>query len=288
MMPFLLAEFANLEETLPLYVCCVGSHDQHRLERPQGYPAHQIFLCRSGSGLFRLPGHSDQTLTPGMAFLLPAGTPHSYAPARPQESWELGFAAFDGKAAPALLELMRPFAMKAFRAANFEDLWRQLEGLWQLISLNGDNAYWEASRRMYGMALAMLEGQSDQRRAARPKQAGEPGNAALQTAVRLMHSHYNERLLVSNIARAAGYSAQHFNRLFVRHYGVSPQKYLMQLKMRRAVQLFGDHPELSVEEAARQLGMDVTYFIRMFKRVYGCTPKQYAKRGSTTPANDPG
>lgn len=288
-MPFVLAEFANVEEKLPLYVCCVGSHEQKRLDRPKGYPAHQLFLCRSGAGVFRLPGHEDQTLGAGMALILPAGTPHFYSPSHPREGWELGFAAFDGQAAPAVLETMRPFVLRAFLADNFGELWRQLEGLWQLVSLGGDGAYWEASRRMYGLALAVLEGRADSKRpmrAAPAAQAGDVGNPALHTAVRLMHTHFHERLLVPNIARAAGYSIQHFNRLFVRHYGMPPQQYLLQLRMRRAIQLFAENPGIPVGEVARQLGMDVTYFIRMFKRTYGRTPKQHAKEGLAGPRKD--
>ncbi|WP_438445408.1 AraC family transcriptional regulator [Gorillibacterium sp. sgz5001074] len=278
MMPFLLAEFANLEETLPLYVYCAGNHEQHRIDRPQGYPAHQIFLCRSGTGIFRIHGRPEQTLPAGSVLLLPADTPHSYTPASPLESWDLGFVAFNGKAASSLLGLMGDRAGAVHRTKHFAALWEQLEALWQLISLNGENATWEASRRIYSMAVTLLESWAPPKRASQNSLSGGHPTSALQTAVRLMHTHYSERLLVSNLARAAGYSVQHFHRLFVAEYHVTPQQYLLQLRMRRSVQLFTDFSGISVEEVAQRLGMETSYFIRMFKRFYGSTPKQYIKR----------
>lgn len=278
MMPFLLAEFANLESVLPLYVCCVGSHEQRHLDRSGGYPAHQLFLSRSGTGIFRIEGKPELTLTPGTTLLIPAGVSHSYYPADSDEMWDLGFVAFHGGTSEALLGQMKELLMTRVNTPNFGMLWNQLESLWHLISLNGEQAYWEASRKMYEMLLTLLEGKSPAKRPSKNVYpAGHP-NGGLQTAVQLMHDHYNERLLLANVARAAGYSIQHFHRLFVAAYGVTPQRYLLQLRMRRAVQLLEWNPGITVEKVADMLGMETSYFIRMFKRTYQVTPKKYADR----------
>lgn len=280
MMPFLLAEFANLEKTLPLYVYCVGSHEQKHLMRPEGYQAHQLFLSRRGKGTFRIEdsgkGTRDLILTPGKALLLPAHIPHSYFPDESDDVWDLGFVAFQGTAAAPILE--QGHKLSVLDVPNFDELWDQLEGLWHLISMNGEKAYWEASKRMYDLLLSLLEGQATSKKSNQSVfPAGQP-NAALHTAVKLIHDHYNERLLLTNVARAAGYSVQHFHRLFMQSYGVTPQQYIHQLRMRRSIQLFHEQPGITVEKVAEQLGMETSYFIRMFKRTYGTTPKQYLKQ----------
>jgi AraC-like DNA-binding protein len=278
MMPFLLAEFANLEKILPLYVYCVGSHEQKHLDRSGGYSANQLFLCRSGKGIFRIEGRQDLIMTPGTVLILPAYVPHAYFPDRSEEVWDLGFVAFNGNAAsPLLLEQMSDIVLTVLMAPNFDRLWNQLESLWYLISLNGEQAYWEASKRIYDMALTLLEGQTAGKKAEKNIYPAGQANAALQTAVKLIHDHYNERLLLTNVARAAGYSVQHFHRLFVGSYGVTPQQYILQLRMRRSQQLFQENPSIAVEKVAQQLGMETSYFIRIFKRTYGTTPKQYLK-----------
>ncbi|WP_379394250.1 AraC family transcriptional regulator [Paenibacillus lentus] len=275
MMPFLLAEFTNLEKILPLYVYCVGSHEQKHLERPEGYPAHQLFLSRSGQGIFRIQGCADILLTPGTALLLPANLPHAYFPYESTENWDLGFVAFDGNSAKSLLEQMNQLVLTVLQVPNFDLLWSQLESLWQLISLNGEQSYWEASKRIYGMTISLLEGQTSDKKSPKGVTSSGSPQPALQAAVKLIHDHYNERLLLTNVARAAGYSPQHFHRLFVSSYGMTPQQYILQLRMRRATQLLQENPAMTVESVAEKLGMETSYFIRMFKRTYGLTPKKF-------------
>ncbi|RKP52979.1 AraC family transcriptional regulator [Cohnella endophytica] len=278
MMPFLLAEFANRETILPLYVTCVGSHEQKQLNRRNGYPAHQLFLCRGGSGVFRIEDQRDLVMTPGTVLLLPSGVPHAYYPNRSGEAWDLGFVAFGGKAAIPILELLERISMTVVEIPNFEALWDQLASLWHAISLNGEHAYWETSKQMYDMAVSLLEGITPSKKTVNgPSTVAQP-NSALDAAIRLIHDHYNERLLLANVARAVGYSVQHFHRLFVASYGMTPQQYILQLRMRRSVQLFQDTPGIPVEKVAQQLGMETSYFIRIFKRTYGATPKQYMKK----------
>ncbi|MBB6634315.1 AraC family transcriptional regulator [Cohnella thailandensis] len=277
MMPFLLAEFAAMEQRLPLYVCIVGSHEQQRIDRPLGYPCHQLFLSRSGSGTVRLEGSPAFSMTPGTVLLLPAGIPHEYFPSDGTEGWDLGFIGFDGPAARAILEPLSPFSRTPFAAVDFPGLWRQLEAVWHGISQNGEQAYWESSQQLYGLLLSVMKDRTAVRSPKKKIYPQEAASDALRTAVRFIHDHYQDRLVVSNIARAAGYSPQHFHRLFVRHYGVSPNQYLLQLRMRRSIQLFREQPGITVEQTAQRLGMETSYFIRLFKRFYGKTPKQYLK-----------
>ncbi|GBG11725.1 AraC family transcriptional regulator [Paenibacillus agaridevorans] len=278
MMPFLLADNANLEHRLPFSVICVGSHEQKEIDRREnGYPAHQLFLTRSGQGTFRMLGGKTFTVSKGMALLLPAHTGHRYrSDDESEEVWHLGFVAFGGGMADALMSQMDDLVLFAGEAPNFNELWLQLEGIWHTINKGGEHAY-EASRRLYDLLLTFMEGHHPAAQSTKKIYPTDQPNPALQAAVKLIHDHYGERLLLSNVARAAGYSVQHFHRLFVANYGMTPQQYVLQLRMRRSVQLFQDYPGITVDRVADKLGMDASYFIRMFKRTYGVTPKQYAK-----------
>lgn len=275
MMPFLLAETSHQESNLPLYVYCVGSHEQKQLERLNGYAAYQLFLSRNGTGIFQIDGYPDVIMKPGTILLLPANMPHRYSPSSSLEPWDLGFVAFNGIHVNSMMIQMNMHPCMALQAPNFEQLWKQLEALWHLISLNGEQAFWEASKRIYNLLLTVLEGQAAKQRGRNGSLQITQPNTSLQAALKLIHKHYNEKLLLSNVARAVGYSVQHFHRLFIENYGTTPQQYILQLRMRRAVQLFQDTPDITVEKAAQQLGMEASYFIRMFKRTYGTTPKQY-------------
>lgn len=137
------------------------------------------------------------------------------------------------------------------------------------------NGYHETSRRLNDLLLTWMEGQNQVVHQARKSVPSELPHPALQAAVKWIHDHSSERMLLSHVAKEAGYSVQHFHRLFVANFGITPQQYMLQLRLTRSLRLFKDYPSISVDQAADKLGMDTSYFIRMFKRTYGTTPKQY-------------
>ena len=293
MMPFLFADNANLERRLPLYVRCVGSHEQREINRlSRGYPAHQLFLSRRGRGSFRIADGQEYGLAAGSALLMPAHTGHCYRQDASEDTWNVGFIAFGGIVADGLLTQLGAKELSngdttpplcesepiAFHIPNFEELWLKLEGIWLTIQQSGQHAY-DASRRMYDLLLTWMEGQYPASRSSEKKVSSDMLHPSLHAAVQWIHDHSTERLLLSNVAKAAGYSVQHFHRLFVANYGLTPQQYIQQLRMSRSLQLFKDYPGITVDRVAEKLGMDASYFIRMFKRTYGTTPKRYAKTG---------
>lgn len=77
------------------------------------------------------------------------------------------------------------------------------------------------------------------------------------------------------LARWAGYSPQHLNRLFRRQIGMTPLQYLTRLRMQHAAALLGDD-RLTVAAIARRVGyQDPFYFSRLFKQHMGQSPAQH-------------
>lgn len=84
---------------------------------------------------------------------------------------------------------------------------------------------------------------------------------------------------VSQMAREAGYSVDHFTRIFTNVIGISPQAYVLQCKMARAKNLLRESG-LTVKEVADALGYaDIFFFSRQFRAKTGMTPTQYRKGG---------
>ncbi|SDX62839.1 AraC family transcriptional regulator [Paenibacillus sp. CF384] len=287
MLPFVLAELPQRHKPLPLSIYCIGSHEQKHLIRPEGFPTHQLFLTRQGTGQFVINRGEHIVLKPGSALLLKEHVSHEYYPAIADGQWELGFVAFRGAAAETMLDMIMGSSEAAtavaeqnkhylFEPNNFNELWEKLELLWHMISVSGEDGYWEASLGAYDLLLTAIRGHNgmELKQSVTP---GGDGNAALKAGVQLMHDHYNERLLLANVARASGYSVQHFHRLFVSSYGMTPNQYMNRIRMKRAVQLLEElgGASGSVEKVAMQLGMETSYFIRLFKKTYGTTPKQW-------------
>jgi len=102
--------------------------------------------------------------------------------------------------------------------------------------------------------------------------------AALARAIEHMHINLHQPLTVTRIAEVAGYSPAQFRRLFVRHIGVTPIKYLINARIERAIVLL-KHRELTITQIAHAVGYkDPFTFSRKFKSVCGLAPSDFAAK----------
>ena len=90
----------------------------------------------------------------------------------------------------------------------------------------------------------------------------------------------DDTLDATAIARAAGLSVSQLNRLF-RDEGVSPMRYVWQLRVERAASLLGSPQAdtLRIEQLAWRCGFtSAAHFSRLFREQYGVTPKAFRER----------
>lgn len=84
-------------------------------------------------------------------------------------------------------------------------------------------------------------------------------------------------LSVASMADQAGYSINHFTRIFRRHLGVTPRDYLVRARIDRACHLLLES-NLTLEKIAAMLGYaDVYFFSRQFKQKTGQAPGHYRR-----------
>jgi AraC-like DNA-binding protein len=279
MLPFRLVEPPAAYRSLPLYAYSVGRHHQFFHSRPAGFPAYQIFLIASGEGLFRdLSSGEEFVLSEGQALGLPSGHPHEYYPLS-HEPWHIGFIGFLGELASPMLEqtgLLRPLPL---RRETFEACWQDIHDMWTDANEPSPQLLSEISVRLYRLLLRLGEDAGTPETMS-PARTDEVRNQALQQALLLMNQHYTEPLLVSNLASAVGYSPQHFQRLFIKQFAVTPLQYLQNLRMERALQLLKENRDSQIQDIARLVGMETNYFVRQFRRRFGQTPGAMRKSGN--------
>jgi len=80
---------------------------------------------------------------------------------------------------------------------------------------------------------------------------------------------------VASLAQAAGYSVDHFSRVFEKITGQRPQEWIIAARLTRARQLLAE-TGLTVSQIAEALGFrDVFFFSRQFTQRTGQTPTAY-------------
>jgi AraC-like DNA-binding protein len=134
---------------------------------------------------------------------------------------------------------------------------------------------YESSSLCYALAMALLQDTA-------PNAASGPSADHLARAVQFCREHLAEDIGVRDLARAAGYSRYHFTRLFKQAHGISPNDFLIDLRVNTAARLLRD-PDASVKDVAKSCGFaDSAYFCKVFRRVFGVSPGTYRDSGMYT------
>lgn len=84
-----------------------------------------------------------------------------------------------------------------------------------------------------------------------------------------------------------GYNRKYISALFKAEFGISPSKYVSELRLNTAKTLMQNNPDILTRDVAEMTGFsDAFYFSRVFKTHEGISPSQFMKRLKNAPAED--
>ena len=97
-------------------------------------------------------------------------------------------------------------------------------------------------------------------------------------AVSYIHEHYAaETLSISELSKMCSITPEYFRKIFHNIYGISPVKYINNLRLGRAEELLNSGL-YSITDVAFLSGYnDISYFNREFKKTHGVSPSEFAK-----------
>jgi len=91
-----------------------------------------------------------------------------------------------------------------------------------------------------------------------------------------IHSHSEEALSVSDVAKYVGYDKSYLIRFFSQEVGMTPQQYILNEKVNRAKDLLSYSQLKNLSDVAVHAGFfDQSHLNRNFKPLFGTTPKKY-------------
>jgi len=99
--------------------------------------------------------------------------------------------------------------------------------------------------------------------------------------------HIGEPIEVSALAKIAGRSPFHFSRVFTRSVGVTPHRYIVHLRLHRAIEL-ARHGQTGLAEIAARTGFaDQSHLWRWVRRVHGVSLTQLAELSAAPKRHEP-
>ncbi|HSC84435.1 MAG TPA: AraC family transcriptional regulator [Pseudomonas sp.] len=91
------------------------------------------------------------------------------------------------------------------------------------------------------------------------------------------------RLFIADVAEQCVMSRSHFSRAFKKATGMSPQKWTLDLRIRRAKELLAEE-SLPISQISLECGFaDQSHFSRMFNKLTGIPPKRWRQLSRLQP-----
>jgi len=111
---------------------------------------------------------------------------------------------------------------------------------------------------------------------AKPQRRGRLGPRTLARLREHVVAHLDQPVDVEALAGIACLSPFHFSRMFVRSVGMTPHRYVVHLRVQRAVELAREGRYDLAEIAARTGFADQSHLSRWIRRVHGVPPSNLA------------
>lgn len=204
---------------------------------------------------FRLEARGSRTMDLANLFLPPRFLDEAVdhyrragQPFREEPLWSLGF--HDPLVAQAIASLLQAMS------AGAPDLYAETVGQWLATHLLAKHTSWTAF-------------------ASRDRSPGVLGDRRLARVVEYMTEHFGEPIDLTRLSREAGMSKFHFAHVFRARTGMTPHRYLVQLRMNAARRMLVSS-ERTVAEIAAACGYESpAHFGAAFHRRFAASPGAY-------------
>ena len=112
---------------------------------------------------------------------------------------------------------------------------------------------------------------------ARASESSEKGTVLLNKSINYINEYFNKKIPITYLASLENMCMTTYNKYFKQIMGISPTKYIIELRMNSAKELL-EFTDLSIKEVAITCGYDdLNFFSKTFKTSVGMTPSDYRK-----------
>ena len=152
----------------------------------------------------------------------------------------------------------------------------ELDIIKRIAALYNDNAECSDRKRTFNLSLALLNIVLS-----RPEIQWQTNDSPkIEKASRFIESNYASQISIHDTAGKAGMSHAAFIKAFKLYQGITPARFLMQVRTRQAADLLAN-TNLPIEDIADRTGFpNRAYLSRVFSKITGKAPAQFRKTHS--------
>ncbi|MFB5676353.1 helix-turn-helix domain-containing protein [Paenibacillus terreus] len=260
---------------LPLYVNrAVESYELHE----HRHDFLEISYVSEGSGT-HLVGDDSFPAARGAVFWLPVGVSHVFRPARMAGGTLVVYNCVISM--EALMGLLQAFPggtallplLEAEHCLHYQDQYGEAQRLFQQLhyEYESERAGREAALYAHVIQLLLLL----LRLHTEPEPEETPSSLRLGEVLHELHTRYQEKITVEEMARRMGVGTRQFHRIFRKQTGMNMSKYLQNVRIAEACRLLRTG-EGRIGDIASAAGyQDISYFHALFKKKTGVSPQAY-------------
>ncbi len=220
----------------------------------------------SGQGVLYVKGKRLE-LHPGDIFVIERPGPYVYCYEGSGEPWKFSFVSIVFSSPPEFL----PSGLRENPVLSLNGQPKLKNMMDELVEIRLDpefRASLQDSALAYRFLLSYINSGAEDTNNVHP--------AAEKLRIRLA-GNFAEQFNLSDICRELKYSHESLTRIFSETYGISPGKYLQQVRLSHALKML-QYGNSSVKEVAVLCGFNsLNYFCRVFRKTFGVTAGEYAK-----------
>lgn len=239
------------------------------IKRNSSYPYCVIHYVAKGSGEIVYRGEK-YFVDNGQCFILNCFEGHCYR-TDPNDTLELNWIEFSGGDSAKLIGSFLNASVPVIKGLQSRIINKYIMRILVYLKNNSRNSEILISKTIYTIMMHLMFECEREAFGDLP----ESKMSDIQKIINYVEHNLDTSLSVEQLAKVLNYNPQYFIRLFQKHMGITPAKYIMRRRISKAKKLLSTG-DIQIDILAEQLGFcNSSHFIKKFKKAEGLTPAQF-------------